>query len=384
VLASGFSISNYVTNGDGSLDSHAQIDLSGGTFFDEDLQIDITHSATPTANTWEQELQGPAQIPVLYLNGTSWEITSPTDFPLKQGTLRPQYNLLSAGSWSTVDIGINKFVNYYIVATNNITYPVVAIIGQSEASNIGQAEQRNFSDLVLTGFPVFEFRPLYKLVFQSNEYTNTPSAALRGVYDLRGLQSAGIAASVTSDHGLLSGTGDDDHLQYLHVTETRTGITANVSTSGTLKTTNITASTSSTDGAFTVAGGAGVGGDLNVGGSISGTWNGGTIPTTKGGTGQTTYSEGDALVGTSAGGLETTSSSTGAIILPVGTTAQRPSPPVVGMFRFNSETGEFEGYNGIEWTSLTAPVAEFTFEGDLETLTGTEDLQTGSGTVDLL
>jgi hypothetical protein len=122
----------------------------------------------------------------------------------------------------------------------------------------------------------------------------------------------------------------------------------------------------------------------SVGTITTGTWEATEIAVTRGGTGQTTYSEGDALVGTSAGGLETTSTSTGAIILPVGTTEQRPSSPVVGMFRFNSETGDFEGYNGIEWTSLSAPVAEFTFEGDLETLTGTEDLQTGTGTVDLL
>jgi len=273
VLASGFSVSNYTITGDGTSDAHAQIDLSGGTFFDEDLQIDITHSNSPTANTWEQDLQGPARIPVLYLNGTSWEISSPTDFPLKQGTVRPQYNLLTAGSWSTVDIDSGKFVNYYIIATNNVNYPVLSIIGQEQFNNIGQAEQKSFSNLTLSGFPVFEFRPLYKLIFQSDGYTNTPHAVIRGVYDLRGLQSAGIAASVVSDHGLLSGTGDDDHTQYLHTTDSRTGITANIHTSGTIKTTNATESTSSTTGALVVTGGAGIGGNLFVGGdlTISGT-----------------------------------------------------------------------------------------------------------------
>ena len=44
--------------------------------------------------------------------------------------------------------------------------------------------------------------------------------------------------------------------------------------------------------------------------------------------------------------------STGALILPVGTTAQRPSTPVVGMFRFNSTTDRFEGYNGATWVIL--------------------------------
>lgn len=81
-------------------------------------------------------------------------------------------------------------------------------------------------------------------------------------------------------------------------------------------------------------------------------------------------------------------SGTGAVILPVGTTAQRPVPPIVGMFRFNTSIGKFEGYNGVEWVDLTAPApvdpGEFTGEGDLETQSGVEDLETGTGTIDLM
>lgn len=43
---------------------------------------------------------------------------------------------------------------------------------------------------------------------------------------------------------------------------------------------------------------------------------------------------------------------TGASLLPVGTTAQQPAGPVAGMFRFNSETGQFEGYNGTAWGAI--------------------------------
>ena len=42
---------------------------------------------------------------------------------------------------------------------------------------------------------------------------------------------------------------------------------------------------------------------------------------------------------------------TGAIKVPVGTTAQRPTP-VTGDLRFNSSTGQFEGYNGSLWSSV--------------------------------
>jgi hypothetical protein len=37
--------------------------------------------------------------------------------------------------------------------------------------------------------------------------------------------------------------------------------------------------------------------------------------------------------------------------LPAGTTAQRPSPPVAGMLRFNTETALVEAYTGTEWSA---------------------------------
>jgi len=42
--------------------------------------------------------------------------------------------------------------------------------------------------------------------------------------------------------------------------------------------------------------------------------------------------------------------STGALTLPVGTTAQQPTP-ATGMIRFNSDTGNIEVYNGTAWVT---------------------------------
>lgn len=57
----------------------------------------------------------------------------------------------------------------------------------------------------------------------------------------------------------------------------------------------------------------------------------------------------------SLAGLTTSSNitmtGTGALKLPEGTTAQRPTP-VVGMTRFNSTLGDFEGYDGFSWDTL--------------------------------
>ena len=217
-LASGFVASGYTTSGSGSADSDAQLSLEGGTFFDEDLMVVVVSTDAPLVGTWQQDLSSPAKIPVLHLQGTAWVMDAPTDFPFKQGTARPQYNLYSGGVWSTADVTNNKYATTWILATNNLTYPVIAIIGQAQGDSQGAAEAFDFADLQLPGFPSVEFRPLYKLIFHcADSYSNSVNAKLVAITDIRNIQSAGASAALTADHGNLSGLSDDDHQQYLHV-----------------------------------------------------------------------------------------------------------------------------------------------------------------------
>ena len=68
---------------------------------------------------------------------------------------------------------------------------------------------------------------------------------------------------------------------------------------------------------------------------------------------------------------------TGAIRVPDGTTAQRPSTPVAGMFRYNTTDGQFEGYT-TEWgaiagsggagASATLDIEQDSFNGDGSTV----------------
>lgn len=51
----------------------------------------------------------------------------------------------------------------------------------------------------------------------------------------------------------------------------------------------------------------------------------------------------------------------GAITLPVGTTAQRPSSLAQGMIRYNTDDARFEAYNGTVWTGIGGAI----IEGDL-------------------
>jgi hypothetical protein len=239
VIANGFSIGNY------TIDSSVQCDIGDGTFFDEDLEVDVVHSNTPVANTWQQDLQGPAQIPMFYLSGTAWVRDNPTNYPVKQGASTQQYNLLSGGVWSTADIDNNKYGATFIVATNNLTYPIIGIMSQSSHANQGDAEALDFGDLVLTGFPIAEFRLLYKLVFK----VNTSHGQLTSVWDLRGLSLVTSIAAIGTDHGLLSGLGDDDHPQYLLRDDTES-----ITSVGTLTTLTVTGTVTSNHTTAFIAG----------------------------------------------------------------------------------------------------------------------------------
>ena len=101
----------------------------------------------------------------------------------------------------------------------------------------------------------------------------------------------------------------------------------------------------------------------------------GTLVVGNGGTGLTTitagrilYGAGTSAIGNSASlfwdssnnrfGVNTATPAvttalvgTDAILIPVGTTGQRPTG-AAGYLRFNSTTGEFEGYNGTAWASV--------------------------------
>jgi len=51
-----------------------------------------------------------------------------------------------------------------------------------------------------------------------------------------------------------------------------------------------------------------------------------------------------------------TLNSSGAVTVPVGTTAQQPSP-ATGMLRFNTDITQFEGYNGVSWSGVGGAAA---------------------------
>ena len=65
------------------------------------------------------------------------------------------------------------------------------------------------------------------------------------------------------------------------------------------------------------------------------------------------YSSGNVGIGTNNPGAELHISGTGAVIVPNGTTAERPATVVNGMMRYNSTTGFMEAYTAQGWGGLS-------------------------------
>jgi hypothetical protein len=154
------------------------------------------------------------------------------------------------------------------------------------------------------------------LIFTDNTYDIGASGATRP----RSIFLAGNATvgGLTSGRVTFAGTGgllsDSANLTWNGTTLTATDLTDSSLTSGRVL--------------F-----AGTGGNLVD--SANFTWNGSTL----------------AITGALTATGNSTFSSTGALTISKGDTSQRPSP-VSGMLRFNTQTTEFEGYNGTAWASV--------------------------------
>jgi hypothetical protein len=60
-------------------------------------------------------------------------------------------------------------------------------MGQAQYPNITDAQEALWSNVIMTGFPSFEFRPIWKVIFQAQN-GSAIKAAIRAVDDLRTFQ----------------------------------------------------------------------------------------------------------------------------------------------------------------------------------------------------
>lgn len=208
------------TGSTGNVNGEAQISLTGGTIWDEDIDCSIVRAASP-ANPFEQELglstTTPGQFPIYYRSGTSadgWVRLAATTYPIYFTGTTAGYNRTSDGSLQPITSG--HYGVMYLVATtsigltNGIQYqPVIVIMGQGDYTSLSAAQAVQFSDLSLGNLLSSEMKPIWKIVFQTKtNYTNGVKSYIAQITDLRNVAPLPSGTFVATSHGSLTGLTD--------------------------------------------------------------------------------------------------------------------------------------------------------------------------------
>lgn len=178
-----FMFQNFTTSGDGTLDAHAQLGITGGKLYSEDVEFNLVHSATPS-NDFEQDIELIGKIPIFYREGADpgvWRKIPATDFPLAEdlGNLI-FWNENNGGTWQLTNASNKNFVSTYIFATTDPTEPIIGVLGdKDETSPLASLSQPL---LTPTGLPYPQFCFIAAAIFQTaNAFTNQPKARLISV-----------------------------------------------------------------------------------------------------------------------------------------------------------------------------------------------------------
>ena len=210
---SGLALQNF-TIGNGNNNAHAQFTSDEGSIRDED----ILHT-----------IPAQTQIPILYRQGQYWRKKAADAYPLiYSGSAgytgangRPAYNQYTGGAWQLTEMANTNFILVHFFGTNDINNKVIGVAGTQVYNNITAARTGANGEIsLLSDLPFTEFVPIGSVIFQSNNYSNAVKARVvltdlgENYVDFRGTQVY-TPAGEASDHGLLSGLVDDDHIQYL-------------------------------------------------------------------------------------------------------------------------------------------------------------------------
>jgi len=169
----GLSLGDIISDGNGSLDTHAQWSMSSGAFFDEDI-----------TNKPNSVSVGDTVI-VVYNSGVDalMRTDEQADFAvLNAPASRLYYNENNGGTWQLTEVTNNNFVLYHIFAVNGVSIGTVAVMGQNEYGNLSSARAGASSEIssLLSQLPFAEMIPLGTIIYQtSDSYSNTVLARIR-------------------------------------------------------------------------------------------------------------------------------------------------------------------------------------------------------------
>jgi hypothetical protein len=221
--ANGLGLNTLSVDGTG-VTADAQFGVDAGLVADEDLPSSIASIASTTG------------LPIYYMTGSGgdWNKHIESGFSVRtyDGTsgTRLAWNEWTGSAWQLSEVGSNLYVLCHVFATTEKDTQMIAVMGQNSYANKPQAQAGSLVEiqtLVLGGLPLPEFRPIATLIFQTNlGYANAVNAKVVSTADgddYVDWRSEVVARAIvsTTDHGSLTGRGDDDHTHYALVDGTR-------------------------------------------------------------------------------------------------------------------------------------------------------------------
>ena len=185
--------SRYESGLAGTFDA-TTLTITTGKWHDEDIEYEPAQQTTCN---------------VLYHNGDAnftWDAGVSVYYKLNGTNLR--YNNGNA----LADCDNNKYMAMWIFATNDVTTPIVALMGQRQDALIANARTNNkYESLTLGTLPYQEMKLLYRVILRN---TGSPPTYTE-VQDLRNVTNVSSGTYVATAHNVLTGLSiGDDHTQY--------------------------------------------------------------------------------------------------------------------------------------------------------------------------
>lgn len=158
-LVSGLVISSFVLES-GVSNSDVQWALTSGVVADEDIQVATSSVAAA----------GPYIVFYRDSATPTWAYSTTSTVPYKVGTAYAQYD----NNGTPTDLSSGQYVNYWIYGTTKLVAPhVLTIMGQVSHTTLDSALAEPLAGLNLSGFPLKECVPLYKITLRADSAFTT-------------------------------------------------------------------------------------------------------------------------------------------------------------------------------------------------------------------
>jgi len=170
-FVSGLALNGIIID-NGSLDSHAQFGNVSGSTRDEDIDFEITSTASTIGYEY------------LYRSGASgyWVKASRSGFSFPIGaTPLPQYNQYTGATYQLTEVTSGNFMLIHVFGSNNVNLKPLVIIGDSQYTSVAAATTGANDEVsrILTTLPLPEFVPIGSIILEGKtNFTNSQNTRI--------------------------------------------------------------------------------------------------------------------------------------------------------------------------------------------------------------